>query len=85
MKVNSRQHCKTSINHFKKTNYYRALLTPFLLYKCTKTVGVLTIADSYQGAELVTNSASPGAVDTDLAFLSLFRVRFFIISLADLC
>lgn len=55
----------------------KQLLTPLLPRKCTNTGGGLTTADSYLLAELVTSSASAGAVDPDLAFLSLFRIQAF--------
>ena len=55
----------------------KQLLTSLLPCKCTKTGGGLTTADSYLLAELVTSSASAGAVDHDLAFLSLFRIKAF--------
>ena len=62
-------------NQCKNTKYFWAFSTPFLPCKCPKTGGVLTLADSYLLTELITNSASAGAVDTDLACLSLFRIE----------
>lgn len=75
-KVKSR-HTEDICNHFKKTNYSQACAPPFLPYTHTKPGGVFAVAGLYPLAALVANSASAGTIDTDLAFLPLFRVEAF--------